>query len=142
MTEVERDQSMTKDDVRDYIAAFNRLDFDVFGKYYAEDVKLSLSGKRTLNSRQEILDFYAGVARVCREKLDITHLVVDDEGVAVEVKTEFKALVDDPTFIAGPLIPGQSIFITSRIFYALRDGKFAAIDALRVGDMRTGPSTF
>lgn len=133
---------MTKDDVRDYIAAFNRLDFDVFGKYYAEDVKLSLSGKRTLNSRQEILDFYAGVARVCREKLDITHLVVDDEGVAVEVKTEFKALVDDPTFIAGPLIPGQSIFITSRIFYALRDGKFAAIDALRVGDMRTGPSTF
>jgi hypothetical protein len=95
---------MTKDDVRDYIASFNRLDFDGFGKYYAEDVKLSLSGKRTLTSRQEILDFYADVAKVCREKLDITHLVVDDEGVAIEVKTEFKALVDDPTFIAGPLV--------------------------------------
>jgi hypothetical protein len=133
---------MTRDDVRDYIASFNRLDFDGFGKYYAEDVKLSLSGKRTLNSRQEILDFYADVAKVCREKLEITHLVVDDEGVAIEVKTEFKALVDDPTFIAGPLVPGESIFITSRIFYALRDGQFAAIDAMRVGGMHTGPSTF
>ncbi|WP_404713405.1 nuclear transport factor 2 family protein [Sphingomonas sp. MMS24-J13] len=133
---------MTKDDVRDYIASFNRLDFDGFGKYYADDVKLSLSGKRTLTSRQQILDFYAGVAKVCREKLDITHLVVDDEGVAIEVKTEFKALVDDPDFIAGPLVPGESIFITSRIFYALRDGKFAAIDAMRVGGVATGPSTF
>lgn len=133
---------MTKDDVRDYIAAFNRLDFAGFGKYYADDVKLSLSGKRTLNSRQEILDFYAEVAKVCREKLDITHLVVDDEGVAIEVKTEFKALVDDPDFIAGPLVPGESIFITSRIFYGLRDGKFAAIDAMRVGGVATGPSTF
>ena len=133
---------MTNDDVRDYIAAFNRLDFDGFGKYYADDVKLSLSGKRTLSSRQEILAFYAEVAKVCREKLEITHLVVDDEGVAIEVKTEFKALVDDPTFIAGPLVPGQSIFITSRIFYTLRDGKFAEIDALRVGDARTGPSSF
>lgn len=133
---------MTKDDVRAYIAAFNRLDFDGFGKFYADDVKLSLSGKRTLSSRQEILDFYADVATVCREKLEITHLVVDEEGVAVEVKTEFKALVDDPTFIAGPLVPGQSIFITSRIFYTVRDNKFAAIDALRVGDARSGPSTF
>ena len=133
---------MTKDDVRDYIAAFNRLDFDGFGKYYADDVKLSLSGKRTLNSRQEILDFYAGVAKVCREKLEITQLVVDDEGVAIEVKTEFKALVDDPTFIAGPLVPGQSIFITSRIFYTVRNNQFAEIDALRVSDAKTGPSTF
>lgn len=133
---------MTKDEVRAYIAAFNRLDFDGFGKYYAEDVTLSLSGKRTLSSRAEILDFYREVAKVCREKLDITQLVVDDEGVAIEVKTEFKALVDDPGFIAGPLVPGQSIFITSRIFYAVRDGRFAAIDALRVGDARTGPSTF
>lgn len=133
---------MTKDDVREYIAAFNRLDFEGFGKYYADNVKLSLSGKRTLNSRQEILDFYAGVAKVCREKLEITKLVVDDEGVAVEVKTEFKALVNDPTFIAGPLVPGQSIFITSRIFYTVRNNQFAEIDALRVGDAKTGPSTF
>jgi hypothetical protein len=133
---------MTKDDVREYIAAFNRLDFPGFGKYYADDVHLSLSGKRSLNSRREILDFYAEVAKVCREKLDITHLVVDEGGVAIEVKTEFKALVNDPTFIAGPLIPGQSIFITSRIFYTLRNGQFADIDAMRVGEMRTGPSTF
>ena len=133
---------MTKDDVREYIAAFNRLDFDGFGKFYADDVKLSLSGKRTLNSRAEILDFYRDVAKACREKLDITHLVVDDEGVAIEVKTEFKALVDDPTFIAGPLVPGQSIFITSRIFYTVANDQFVGIDALRVGEAVTGPSTF
>ena len=133
---------MTKDDVREYIAAFNRKDFAGFGKFYADDVKLSLSGKRTLSSRQEILDFYREVGTKCDEKLEITRLVVDDEGVAVEVKTEFKALVDDPGFIAGPLVPGESIFIVSRIFYTVRDGQFAEIDALRVGDARRGPSTF
>ena len=134
---------MTKDDVRNYIASFNALQFDGFGQYYADDVQLNLSGKQTLNSRDEILSFYREVAKVCREKLDITRLVMDDEGVAIEVKTEFKALVDDPTFIAGPLVPGQSIFITSRIFYELNaQGKFQKIDAMRVGDMTTGPSTF
>ena len=133
---------MTKDDVRNYIASFNALQFDGFGQYYADDVQLNLSGKQTLNSRDEILAFYREVAKVCREKLDITHLVVDEDGVAIEVKTEFKAIADDPTFIAGPLVPGQSIFITSRIFYALKDGKFAVIDAMRVGEMRSGSSTF
>jgi len=134
---------MTKDDVRDYIASFNALQFDGFGKYYADDVQLNLSGKQTLNSRDEILNFYREVANVCREKLDITRIVLDDEGVAIEVKTEFKALVDKPDFIAGPLIPGQSIFITSRIFYELnKEGRFQKIDAMRVGDMTTGPATF
>ena len=133
---------MTKDDVREYIAAFNRKDYPGFGKYYAEDVTLSLSGKRTLTSRDQILDFYREVATKCDEKLEITKLVVDDEGVAVEVKTEFKGLVDDPSFIAGPLVPGQSIFITSRIFYTIRNDQFAEIDALRVGDVRTGPASF
>lgn len=133
---------MTKDDVREYIAAFNRKDFAGFGRFYADDVKFSLSGKRNIASRDDILAFYREVAEKCDEKLEITRLVVDDEGVAIEVKTEFKALVDDPSFIAGPLVPGQSIFITSRIFYTLRSGKFAEIDALRVGEARTGPATF
>jgi predicted ester cyclase len=128
--------------VRDYIGGFNAKDFDRFSAFYAEDVKLSLSGKRMLTSRQEIVDFYRDVATRCDERLEVIRLVADDEGIAVELDTEFKALKDDPGFIAGPLVPGQSIFIKSVIFYTVKDGRFTDIVARRVQDATTGPSTF
>ena len=134
---------MTKEDfIRDYIGGFNEKDFDRFTAFYAEDVKLSLSGKRNLNSRQEIIDFYQDVATKCDERLHVIRLVLDDEGLAVEIDTEFKALKDVPDFIAGPLVPGQSIFIKSVIFYTIENGRFTHILARRVQDAVTGPSTF
>ncbi|KPF76579.1 hypothetical protein IP68_04405 [Blastomonas sp. AAP25] len=133
---------MTKEDFQTYIAAFNAKDFEGFGRFYRDDVTLSLSGKRVLRSRDEILSFYRDVAKRCDEKLDLRRIVLDDTGIAVELDTEFKGLVDDPGFIAGPLVTGQSIFITSVIFYTIKDGRFSEILARRVGDARTGPATF
>lgn len=132
---------MTKDDVRDYIAAFNRKDFAGFGKYYADDVRLDV-GRFVRNGREEILDFYREVARTCDEKLTLQRIVMDEDGVGIELDTEFKALADNPDFVAGPLVPGQSIFITSFIFYTIRDDRFVDIKARRIADAVTGPSTF
>lgn len=132
---------MTKDDVREYIAAFNRKDFDGFGKFYAEDVRLDV-GRFVRNSRAEILDFYREVAKTCDEKLTLRRIVMDEDGVGIELDTEFKALADHPDFVAGPLVPGQSIFITSFIFYTIRDDRFVDIKARRIADAVTGPSTF
>lgn len=132
---------MTKDDVRDYIAAFNRKDFAGFGKYYADDVRLDV-GRFVRNGREEILDFYREVARTCDEKLTLQRIVMDEDGVGIELDTEFKALADNPDFVAGPLVPGQSIFITSFIFYTIRNDRFVDIKARRIADAVTGPSTF
>lgn len=134
---------MTKEDfLRDYIGGFNAKDFDRFSSFYADDVKLSLSGRRTLSSRQEIVDFYRDVVTRCDERLEVVRLVVDDKGVAVEMDTEFKALKDDRDFIAGPLMLGQSIFVKSVIFYTVEGGRFTSILARRVQDAVSGPSTF
>ncbi|MGI4881286.1 MAG: nuclear transport factor 2 family protein [Janthinobacterium lividum] len=132
---------MTKDDVREYIAAFNRKDFAGFGRFYADNVRLDV-GKFERNSRDEILDFYREVAKTCDEKLELKRIVMDDDGVGIELDTEFKAIADNPGFVAGPLKVGQSIFITSFIFYTIRDGKFVDIKARRIAEAVTGPSTF
>ncbi|PTS88728.1 hypothetical protein DBR17_04175 [Sphingomonas sp. HMWF008] len=132
---------MTKDDVREYIAAFNRKDFAGFGTFYADDVRLDV-GRFVRTGRDEILDFYREVATTCDEKLTLKRIVMDDEGVGIELDTEFKALADNPDFVAGPLVPGQSIFITSFIFYTIRDDRFVDIKARRIADAVTGPSTF
>lgn len=124
---------MTKQDFRDYIAAFNRGDFDGFGRFYADDVVLRLGRKKELHGRDAILDFYRGVLELCEETLTIRDIIADEEGLAAELDTEFKAKVDAPDFIAGPLRKGESIFITSFVHYKIRDGRFARIQSARVG---------
>jgi hypothetical protein len=133
--------AMTKDDIIAYFDAFNRKDFEGFGKFYADDVRLDV-GRFVRNSRAEILAFYREVARTCDERLTLKRIVMDEGGVAVEVDTEFKALVANPDFIAGPLTPGESIFITSFIFYTIVDGRFVDIKARRIADATRGPPTF
>jgi len=132
---------MTKDDMRVYLDAFNQKDFEGFGRFYADDVRLDV-GRFVRLGRQAILDFYRDVARTCDERLTLKRIVMDEEGVAIELDTEFKALADHPDFIAGPLTPGQSIFITSFIFYTIRDGRFADIKARRIAEAVHAPSTF
>jgi len=132
---------MNKDDMRAYIDAFNAKDFEGFGKFYADDVRLDV-GRFVKNSRQEILDFYRDVAKTCDEKLTLKRIVMDEDGVGIELDTEFKALADNPDFIAGPLVGGQSIFITSFIFYTIRNNRFVDIKARRIAEAVHGPSTF
>jgi hypothetical protein len=115
----------------DYIASFNRDDFEGFGKYYAEDVLFELGRKKVLRGRQAILDFYREVKSKVRETLEIRTVVCDEEGLAAEIATEFHGLVDWPDFIAGPLKRGESIHIQSFILYRIRDGKFVHIRSTR-----------
>jgi uncharacterized protein with NRDE domain len=133
---------MTKDDFRAYVAAFNAKDFDGFSRYYAENVQLQLGQKRTLNSRQEIVDFYSVVKTQCDERLWIKAIIMDEEGLAAELDTEFKAIANVPDFIAGPLEIGQSIFLTSFVHYTIKDGRFATIKSARSKAPTFGPSTF
>jgi hypothetical protein len=133
---------ITKDDMRTYLAAFNRKDLNGFGRFYAGDVTLNLNGKQILPSRQAIFDFYGKVWDRCDERLDLMAIVVDEDGAALHLGTEFKALRDDPDFIAGPLVPGQSIFLESLVFYRFENGLIQSIRSFRASAPSTGPSTF
>lgn len=125
---------MTREDYLDYLAAFQRGDFDAFSKYYAEDVRFSLAGGTlVLEGRQAIVDFYKMALKRVRESLEVTYLVIDDAGLAVEVKTEFTALEDWPDFTVRPLRKGESARIVSWAHYKLRDDKFVDIRSVRAG---------
>jgi hypothetical protein len=122
---------MNKQLFADYIACFNRDDFAGFGKYYADDVLLELGRKKQLHGRRAILDFYREVKARVRETLEIRNVIMDEQGLAAEIATEFHALEDWPDFIAGPMKKGESIHILSFVHYRLRDGKFAHIRSTR-----------
>ena len=133
---------MNKQDFHNYIAAFNACDLDGFTHYYADDVVFDLSGKLVLTGRAAVRNFYQGVFQKVKEKLGVRTVVMDDRGLAADVDTEFKALVDDPGFVAGPIVVGRAIFIRSFIFYRIERGVFTRITARRVTDARVGPPTF
>jgi SnoaL-like domain len=123
---------MNKQLYAEYIAAFNRDDFEGFSKYYADDVVLQLGKRKTIHGRQGIIDFYREVKARIRETLVINAMVADEEGLAVEVATEFYALEDWPDFIAGAIRKGESIHIVSWAFYTIVNGKFQTIRSTRL----------
>ena len=123
---------MNKQLFGEYIASFNRDDFEGFSKYYADDVVLELGKRKTLHGRQAIVDFYREVKSKIRETLVIRNVVADDAGLAAEIATEFHALVDWPDFIAGPIRKGESIHIVSWIFYTIVKGRFQTIRSTRL----------
>jgi hypothetical protein len=124
---------MTKEEwLQDYIGAFNRGDFDSFTEFYDDDVVLYLGQKAEIRGRQGIRDFYTNVFARVRETLTVDKVVLDDDGLACIIRTEFLALEDWPDFIAGPMTKGQSIFIESYIFYTIgSNGKFTEIRTTR-----------
>ena len=121
---------LTKADFAAYINAFNNDDFPGFGKYYADDVLLEL-GQRQIRGRDGILDFYREVKARIRETLEIRQVVLDEEGLAAEVGTEFVALADWPEFVVRPVKQGDVIRLVSFVMYRIRDGKFAHIRSAR-----------
>jgi hypothetical protein len=123
---------MNKQLYAEYIAAFNRDDFEGFSKYYADDVVLNLGNRKTIHGRQGIIDFYREVKSRIRETLVVRNIVADQDGLAVEVATEFYALEDWPDFIAGAIRKGQSIHIVSWAFYTIVNGKFQTIRSTRI----------
>jgi hypothetical protein len=123
---------MNKQLFGEYIASFNRDDFEGFSKYYADDVVLQLGNRKTLHGRQAIIDFYREVKSKIRETLVINRVVADETGLAAEIATQFHALEDWPDFIAGPIAKGESIHIVSWVFYTIVNGRFQTIRSTRL----------
>jgi hypothetical protein len=126
---------MDEEVFRTYIAQFNAANFDALARYYADDVVFSFNGGLTLNGRDAIVEFYRPFRKSVDETVDITFLMINDEHVAVEMATEFRARQDYANFTRGPLKAGDTVRITSFVHYDIGpDGRFAAIRVGRYGD--------
>jgi hypothetical protein len=126
---------MDEEAFRTYIAEFNAANFDALARYYADDVVFSFNGGLTLRGRDAIVEFYRPFRRAVDETVDLRFLMINDEHVAVEMATEFRAREDYANFTRGPLKAGDTVAITSFVHYDIGpDGRFAAIRVGRYGD--------
>lgn len=131
---------MNAADYEDYIACFNRDDFEGFGRYYHDDVVFELGEKKRIVGRDAILAFYRDVKSKVRETLDVLSVAAGGDALAAHVRTEFHGLVDWPDFIAGPLMKGESLWIESLGFYYLKDGRIARIIGARFRTLPAPPA--
>lgn len=113
-------------DFRDYIAAFNRSDFDGFSRYYATDVKFEGRG-RNFTSRDQVLAFYREVKSRMRETIAIKDVIVGDTDMVANIVTTLFALRDWPEFVTGPIKKGQTIISENFVWYEMKDAKFVHI---------------
>jgi hypothetical protein len=117
---------LTEADFREYIAAFNRNDFNGFGRFYADDVIFEGRAGQ-FRRRADVLDFYRGVKSRVRETLTLQDIVLGEQDIVAHLVTELNALEDWPDFPTGPLRKGQTIRSQNFIWYEVRDRKFVRI---------------
>lgn len=115
--------AMTQAHFQRYIDAFNRADEATYGEYYHPDVMLVLGGKRELKGKQTIFDFYKVVRAGTQREIKVLKFICTADHMAVELESEFLALVDDPQYVEG-LKKGDRRWQNTVVFYELKDGKF------------------
>lgn len=146
-TEPARSRTMggviTEEDFRSYLAAFNRSDFDAFGRFYAPDVEF-VGRAAQLTGREAVVQFYRDVKSRVRETLTLHGFVGGPHSFVADLETELHALTDWPDFPTGPLRRGETRRSENFIWYDVSNGCFTRIRSARhrglgldevVGDM-------
>ncbi len=119
----------SREDLEDYVAAFNAKDYARQISYYAPDVEYKV-GTLTLSSPQAIADFYADFHTYCEEHVRIADFVMDGDTIAVSIPSWFGPFRDyrqnGLEFIAG-----QERRLVSFAFYTLKAGQIHRIRVAR-----------
>jgi hypothetical protein len=113
-----------------YLDAFNRGDFDLFGRYYAPDIAF-FGQAATLHGRDAVLDFYRMVKARLDETIELLSFHGDETGLAAEIRTTLVPRDDWPNFPTGPLRKGERRQSVNFAFYDIVDGKFTRIRSAR-----------
>jgi hypothetical protein len=120
----------TRDEFLEYITLFNNDD-PGFTKFYHPEVVLEL-GNAQIRTPQGIRDFYREVKAHIHERVEVTHFVSDENGIAAELPSEFKVYRDWPDgYFRRPLKAGEVLRVVSFVMYWLEDGKFRHIKSAR-----------
>ncbi len=113
---------MTEDDFRAYVDAFNRADFDGFGRFYAEDVLFELGSRKRIEGRENILAFYRKVRAHLDEHIDLRGVLIGPRNVAMYCRTTFTTLVDWPDYEFGATVTGDVHEVETIAWYELDEG--------------------
>jgi hypothetical protein len=112
----------------DYIAAFNRNEFDGLARFYADDIVFE-GRAASLRGRDELLGFYRGVKSRLRETIAVQDIVVGERTLVADLITELYPLEDWLDFPTGPLRRGETRRSQNFIWYDIEGGRFKRIRA-------------
>jgi SnoaL-like protein len=115
----------------DYVAAFNRKDYERMASCYADDVEFILSEERGLkfHGRQAILDLYKPFHQAVDERVDIVKFASGEDFIAAEVDAEFRPIPGKTQSVID-LPHGKVLKVTTFAFYDLGpDDRFTRIRA-------------
>ncbi len=104
----------------DYVAAFNRRDYERLASYYAEDVEFILNEERGLvfHGRQAILDLYKPFHKAVNERVEIMKFADGGHFIAAEVNAEFRPIPGTTQSVID-LPHGKVLKVTTFAFYDL-----------------------
>jgi ketosteroid isomerase-like protein len=122
-----------------YVSAFSQGEFERFGRFYTEDVRLELGSVPPILGRQGIIDFYRPMFERVSEKLRINSVAATETSIELDALTRFTAIQDAPEFVVAPLRLGEYVEGRVLVSYQLRDGLIARISVRRGGEMLKHP---
>ena len=126
MVQTSHGSGLTEQDLREYMAAFNRDDFDGFAKYYADNMIFEGRG-RHFKGREEMVNFYRTLKSRIRETVAIKEAAVGKNEMAVEIETELYAFEDWLAMPTGPMRKGERIRSQNFVWYEIQKNKFVHI---------------
>jgi ketosteroid isomerase-like protein len=126
MVQTSHGSGLTEQDLREYMAAFNRDDFDGFAKYYADNMIFEGRG-RHFKGREEMVGFYRTLKSRIRETVIIKEVAIGKNEMAVEIETELYAFEDWLAMPTGPMHKGESIRSQNFVWYEIQNNKFVHI---------------
>ena len=117
-----------------YTRAFSAAAFDVFLRYYTDDVFLELGSVPRIDGRDGIVGFYKPMFEKVREHLTVHSVTTSDDAIQLDATSRFTAIQDAPDFVVGPLKKGDYIEVRVIVSYELRDGLICSIRVKRGGE--------
>jgi hypothetical protein len=114
-----------------YISAINNAAFDTFPQFYHPDVTLHLPSFGEIKGRDGVVAFFKPMFELVREKLEVTRLIADDDGICAEMISTFVAVQDAPKFFIKPLKKGETVTVQLITMYELKDGLIYRMQATR-----------
>ncbi|SPJ89664.1 uncharacterized protein FTOL_13025 [Fusarium torulosum] len=139
MKEATRDVIRSRDDMNQYVDAFNANNFDVFPRYYTPDIIISLDSKQVLQGKDEAVSFFRNTRDNIREEVDIQSITLDENAVAVKSNIKFTAIanIEDILQFGSGVRKGGGYEAEFLTYYELNpQGKIFKITAAHCGPVK------
>ena len=131
-----KSRAMTREEYLEYVACFNRKDFEAVASYFTPDITVEYYDNatgpkvpaRTLCGPKEFIENYKALTSTVKEVLELRDYLSTEDRVFAELYTEFHPFKDTPTGEGRQAWKkGEPVLSTNWVMYDMVDGKMKRI---------------